>query len=1688
MKTPSESTAAPDEKTDVLRRALVEIRELRARVQAAESATRESIAVLGIGCRFPGGADSPAALWRQLLAGNDATGDVPPDRWDAGALYDPNPDVPGRMHVRRGAFLRDVYGFDEAFFGISAREARSMDPQQRLFLEVAWEALEDAACAPDRLHSSRTGVFVGISGSDYGQLLSPGLDLRQPDLSGVDPYVGLTAYSFAAGRLSYALGLQGPALAIDTACSSSLVSVHLACQSLRLRECDVALAGGVNLMLSPMTHYVLCKGRVLSPDGRCRTFDARADGYARGEGCGVVVLRRLRDALAAGDRIVAVIRGSAVNQDGPSSGLTVPSGAAQQAVIRAALRAAAVPPSAIDYVEAHGTATPLGDPIEARALAAALSEGRPPERPLLIGSLKTNIGHLEASAGVAGLIKAALSLSHARIPGQLHLQQPSPHIDWSKLPLRVVTAPIDFPPTDVPGSDAAPRASLAGVSSFGASGTNAHAILEAPPAPRPTTPPSRPAELLLLSARSPAALRVLAESYADRLDHLTGDDWVDFCYTAVTGRALRMPQRLAVLGTGAAQLAARLRAAAQDTGDASDGIYRSAGPRSTAPKVAVLFPGQGAQRVGMGTQLAASQPVFRRCLEECGTLLQSHLDVPLSTLLSPSADPRFLSNTAYAQPALFAFEWALWTLYRSLGVEPVALFGHSVGEYVAACAAGVMSLADALQLVALRGRLMAQAPGDGGMAALFASEADVARLLEPYSGQLATAALNGPSETVVSGDRRALDALLAAFAARGGRSQRLLVSHAFHSPLMDPVLAPLTSAVAAVRLSPPRLPVVLCTSGRLAWDELAHPAYYATQARAAVRFADAVSTLRTLGVEVFLELGPGTQLSSLLRRSDAAQGTSIVSAQRPPRATDATALFDPPESTQLQASLAALHTAGVNLSLDALYAEEARRKQALPTYPFQRRRHVAEAIDIAQKAPDGEAGRTAPTPRSLLGQRLQSPTLPAGGALFATTLSASDLPALSDHAVYGHTVVSGAVLLSLASQALRNLGCDVGETVGQAFSDVRFERPLVFHSGRPADPRDLAAPHPDRLQASSARVVHTQLLPQPDCTFAFRISSHESGTSASSTVHVVGCIRALPASEKSPEHRDVAAIRARCPDQQSGETFYRDLWRAGEHELGASFRTITAIWRRDGEALVELRSPAESVLRPTGCPLEVPTAVLSDIAVSEVYGQALMPATPDYLQLAQRPDVTFVGHSAGQSRVWMPHLDAARFAHAVVTSFDGQQLVGDVELLSAEGEVLTRVEGLCVQRIDRSLLARAVARASRAQPGLPSADQAPTPQPGSQRVDLRGATQEQTEARLEHRLTTLLRSLLGGDSSSINPHLPLQDQGVDSLLGVELRAAVLADLGDAPPIADFLAGQTLRGLVQLLVERVHPPRVSPSIGQPRPTPPPASLSPHSDRWLRRIHLPQQSDERLDLPVPAVRLICFPHGGGGPAAFIPWRRLLPQGAEVYVVQAPGREDRLREAPIHDWAPMLDELAAALTPLLHQPCAFFGASLGALLAYELTRELRRRVAPLPRLLLVAASPAPDLDLTQIAGINPLRHAQTARGTDLLLHLRSLGTIPDALLRDPATLDLLLPALRADLGLFLGYRHRPEPPLSLPIHAFAGRQDALIRPELLAGWGEHTDALATLQLLPGEHLFYRSHAAQLLPLIFAALSQVA
>ena len=842
---------------EALRESLKAAERLRQENQQLLARRGEPIAIVGMSCRFPGGVRTPDDLWQLLSADGDAVSEFPTDRgWDLENLFHPDPDHPRTAYADEAGFVRDAAEFDASFFSIGPREALAMDPQQRLLLEAAWEAIENARIDPESLRGSATGVFAGIAAANYGLFAEPPEELEGHLLTG-------TTTSVASGRIAYTLGLEGPTMSIDTACSSSLVALHLASQALRQGECSLALAGGATVYAEPALFISFSRQRGLAGDGRCKSFAVGADGVGWSEGAGMLVLERLSDAQQYGHRVLAVVRGSAVNQDGASNGLSAPNGPSQERVIREALASAGLSPDEVDFVEAHGTGTTLGDPIEAQALLETYGQGRE-NGPLKLGSVKSNIGHTVAAAGVAGVIKTVLAMREQRLPRILHLDEPTPHVDWSAGDVRLLVESEPWPLGE--------RPRRAGVSSFGISGTNAHAILEEAPLdsepelsgkPDPDSVAEPTLLPFLISAKSEEGLQGQAHRLHAHLLENPDLAPLDVAFSLATTRA-QLDNRAVALAADRDGLLHSLELVY--AGTAGSVVRDIVGEGKTA----FMFTGQGAQRCGMGRELHEDFPVFAAAFDAVCAELDGWLERPLKDIVfaaEGSAEAGLLDQTEFAQPALFALEVALAELLGSLGVEPDLLIGHSIGELSAAHVAGVMSLADAATLVAARGRLMGALPAGGAMLAIEASEQEVDAMLRGLDGEIVIAGVNGPLATVVSGEQAVVERFQETWRENGRKSTRLRVSHAFHSPLMEPMLAEFGEIARGLSFEAPRIPIVSNISGEPLGEELLDPDYWIDHVRSPVRFADGVAALERAGVKRFLELGPDGVLSALVRQS-----------------------------------------------------------------------------------------------------------------------------------------------------------------------------------------------------------------------------------------------------------------------------------------------------------------------------------------------------------------------------------------------------------------------------------------------------------------------------------------------------------------------------------------------------------------------------------------------------------------------------------------------------------------------------------------------------------------------------------------------------------------------------------------------------------------------------------------------------
>ncbi|MBF6169902.1 type I polyketide synthase [Nocardia blacklockiae] len=1387
------ATGVPDREA-TLRRALLEVRTAREEAARARNTLSEPIAVIGVGCRFPGGVAGVEDYWNLLVHGRSGIVDTPRDRWDVDAFFDADPDVPGRTYSRHGGFLSDVRGFDASVFGIPPREAISIDPQHRLVLEVAWEALEHAAIAPDSLRGSQTGVFVGMGGGDYERL-----GAAAHGVESIDAYVATgNAANFGANRLSYVLGLEGPSLVVDTACSSSLVALHLAAQSLRAGECELALAGGVNTLLSPEVTVALSKGRMLSPSGQCRTFDADADGYVRGEGCGVVVLRTLSSALAAGDDVLCVIRGSAVNQDGRTSGLTVPRGSAQRAVVRRALAAARVTPAEIGYVEAHGTGTPLGDPIEVRALATELGPQRPADRPLRLGSVKTNIGHLEAAAGIAGFIKAALVVARGTIPPHLNLRAPNPHVPWDELPVEIPRTPTDW--------GDGPR--IAGVSSFGFGGTNAHVIVAAPTEPAATARPAlaraatvsernaadeprtvratfpgvrqdvsaetRPvlasapdssrangpgvpdraahdearAVVVKVSAASAETLTDAARRLADYAEAQPERTVAEIAWTAGVGRA-DLNHRAAVVADSREELVAGLREVASGSG------LRGRRAPGALPRVAMIAPGHGARIAGCLAGIYGVQPVVTEVIDALGTPAR----LPLSVLVEsgPAAEAALL-RTEVAQPALYALAVALGQWWRSVGVEPDVVTGHSVGAYAAAALAGVFSVADGAALIDARARAMSELAADGAMAAVRCPLAELEALPQVRSGAVTVAVRNGVADSVLSGPADEVAAVVADLGARQVRAKLLPVTHAFHSPLVDPMLDELRKAFVGIELSPPALDFVSDSTGAPETDRLTDPEYWVTHTRNPVRFDAAVAALAGHGVATVIELGPGGLLPLVLHHPEVSDVLCVASTavERPDRA--------------LADAVARVWTTGSEIRWRATGSRPSRRAQ-LPTYPLRRTPYwIPEASGPRPAAPLAVAA-TPPGDGALTPLVMRTAT---GGAISQTRVSAAGIPFLDEHVVHDIRVVPGVVMVELALRT----------------AEAAAERPLLAEG--------VSIVHP--LVAADDVELEVQVLVTVTDDAAYTAEIFSRATEAAAwTRHAT--ITFAPRETRDAEPYTAAEVFLEQPRVVNGAEFYDEIWHP-RFVLGRSFRLVEHAQIGAGAALAAIGRPAADAGSETA-------GVRTELVVFDACVQLVAAAwAHEHGTDADRP--VLLGTGFERMRVFRDTVDDRLTCTVTLTASSPTGATGDIEIYAAD-ELAVAFTGVSFAPVTGAMLER-LAHADRlSQQGSGRLAKVPAPDLAA----LRTADRVVTHETVLGYVVAILAAVLGCEPADIDT-LAMFNELVDSLMMAELKQKIERDLEVAVPLEALFDHPTPRRLSDWLVSEIASEQAESERGEEAP--------------------------------------------------------------------------------------------------------------------------------------------------------------------------------------------------------------------------------------------------------------------------------
>ena len=1197
----------------------------------------EPIAIVSAGCRFPG-ATTPEDFWQILLDGVDVISEVPPERWDADAYYDAQPATPTKMVTRNGGFLSDVDRFDPTFFGISGREAALMDPQQRLLIETAWETFENAGIATEDVSGSKTGVFVGIGNCDYARLLYRDLhDLTAYSATG-------TCLSIAANRISYLFNLRGPSVSLDTACSSSLISVHLACKSLLSKESDLCLAGGVNLILTPEGTITFSQAMMMAADGRCKTFDAKADGYGRGEGVGLVLLKRLEDARRDGDPILAVIRGTAVNQDGLSNGITAPNGPSQQACIRGALESAGLSADDISMVEAHGTGTSLGDPIEVQALARVLMDGRKEDHKCWLTSVKTNIGHTETAAGIASLLKTALSLKHRVIPENLHFGEINPYIRLDGMPIEVAASCIPWEIGD--------RPRYAGVSGYGFGGTNCHMVLGEAPAVEPASNEiDRPRHLMAISAKTPPALAELAENTAAHLERHPEVGLADACFTMNVGRT-KFAYRTTVSAETTDALVKELGKRAKRLREEADSLETA--PRK-APKTAFLFTGQGSQYVDMGRVLFETQPTFRKALTTCDEILRPLLDKPLLSVVYPeSPEDSPINETAYTQPCLFALEYALAELWQSWGVIPQAAMGHSVGEYVAATLAGLFSLEDGLSLMATRARLMQDLPRNGAMAAVFAEEPAVREAIGSYEGDVSVAAINGPTQVVISGRESAVEEIVAKFASSGVKATRLTVSHAFHSPLMEPMLDDYRAALEKVSFGKPKFPLVSNVTGRFDEGEMQSPDYWLRHIMEAVRFTDSMGTLIENKFGLFLELGPKPILTGMGRTCPGARDVTWLSSLRQGR----------DDWTMLEAALGEAFEKGVKIDWRGFDRDYDRRKVVLPNYPFQRDRYwVPERTDIGAKAVAGNA-MTATAALPMAGQKFET----AGDEIvFSNTIGAKSPGFLGDHRVYDATIFPATGFLEMAFEA----AAEVFETDRIEVREVFLQQAMFLPEEGNKAVQVILSPSPEKESAEMTfRVFSFNEEPKNGTTGRNRCAGW--------VLHASGKIAPL-AEDAEAEGFNPGEVEVRCTDHLDVNEVYESFDRRGV-QYGPAFRGMEQIAGNGREEAIARIMPNELIaagldhFRFHPALFDASLHAVAPLLLRDASRNPMLPIAFESVRLFAKPE----------GPLW----SRARFHRGKKPT--RKMAVIDLDIIDDDGAVVAQIEKLRLARVNRKMLLRSL--------------------------------------------------------------------------------------------------------------------------------------------------------------------------------------------------------------------------------------------------------------------------------------------------------------------------------------------------------------------------------------------------------------
>ncbi len=1209
----------------------------------SEAIPTDRFAIIGIGCRFPG-ANNYEEFWLNLEAGVNSITEIPPQRWDVDKYYSPNPQEPHKSISKWGGMIEGVDQFDAEFFGISPREAQRMDPQQRIMLELSWSCLEDAGYSPNQLSGSNVGVFIGICNYDYDQL-------QHQDEKNIDGHSGTgTWVCMVPNRISSYFNFSGPSIPVDTACSSSLVAIHQAVNAIKESECEMALVGGVSLSCTPHRYIQMSQQGMLSPAGQCKTFDSQADGYVRGEGAGVILLKTYNKAIEDQDRIYGVIKGSAVNHGGKARTLTSPNIYAQAKVIRAALAKANIDHETISYIEAHGTGTILGDPIEINGLLRAFRQRHDSSLANYcgLGTVKTNIGHLEGAAGIAGVIKVLLAMKHRKLPKIVNFEKLNPRIKLEESPFYIVRETQEWEPLKTPLGEQIPRRS--GVSSFGIGGTNAHVILEESPIPvkradscstnranskvKTESDRTSPLHILTLSAKTEKALADLVSRYQHHLETHPELAIADVCYTANTGRD-HFNHRLAVIASKQQELREKLQQ--HKAGSEVAGILSGQLPgSSSSPKVAFLFTGQGSQYVDMGRQLYKTQPIFRQALDKCDQILSPYLEHTLLEIIYPqtheASSSSLLDQTAYTQPALFAVEYALAKLWESWGIKPNGVMGHSVGEYVAACVAGVFSLEDGLKLIATRGRLMQQLPHGGEMLAVMASFEKVNQLIAPCTEKVSIAAINGPVNIVISGEAEAIGTLRDSLEAEGIKTKQLQVSHAFHSPLMKPMLAEFEAVAKEITYNLPRIPLISNVTGTKADDSIATANYWVNHVCQPVRFAQSMAALHEQSYQVFLEIGPKPILLGMGRSCLPEEVGVWLPSLRP--SVD--------EWQQMLSSLGQLYVQGVKVNWSEFERDYTCQKVALPTYPFQRERYWIESKNNQYQKKLFDGGKVL---HPLLGKKLELVGLD-NQYRFESFLSEQEPAYLSHHRIFEKALFPTTAYLEIALAAGLN----------------RFKTPKLVVE-------NLVIGQGLILPAGVIKTVQTILTPSDNQTYQFQIFTQQEQENQDEPLWVLHASGKIQPSEidTGVETFDVEKYLTQCTQPIEIKQHYQQCQQIGI-DYGTSFQGIQKLWRGSNQAIAQIKLPQELVAEITDYQFH---PALLDAALQVIFHalpdeitQTYLPIGITQLKVSGRPGLSLWAYAS----VTQPLVESE------------ESLTAQVTLVTGEGEIIATLEGLRLKK------------------------------------------------------------------------------------------------------------------------------------------------------------------------------------------------------------------------------------------------------------------------------------------------------------------------------------------------------------------------------------------------------------------------